>query len=424
VDNLFTHFQELNPDRFSTQIQEVRDEIRQGADSAERDDPAAALVHLRKALECVVRHVFEGRTRESAGTRPLENLLQLLVKEGHLDDPEATYATAVKELGNLGAHWKRKRPKRADVLQCLRSLVPVLEWYCEQEDLDSDPEAGDLRRNPYDPAAPASAAVFAGREGLKRQLVRGLLDGSSYSLDGPPGIGKTCFLLALEWGLLAAQARPAAGTSLVPLFLDCDPGRYGALDVFLQAVIKSLNAVWGERCGLACPPRLLERGRAEARKGRLNDALQPLLDWALDRDRRVHRPVLLLDDFHRLGGRRWLPELDSLLEGLVNRHVLAVVLTTSPAPPRRGRDDVSGLHELLFPCALAPLTREETHALVELARKNGWDVEKGCAAEAHKRTGGHPQQLQRLLYSALAVDNRLTVAGLSARCADARTADD
>ena len=45
-----------------------------------------ALTRARKVLEYVIRDVYERRIKEPPGTRPLENLLQRLVKDGHFPD--------------------------------------------------------------------------------------------------------------------------------------------------------------------------------------------------------------------------------------------------------------------------------------------------------------------------------------------------
>ncbi len=84
-------------------------------------------------LEFVVRDVFQRHTGEDPGTRPLENLLQRLVKDGHLPKRVSAYANAVRELGNVGTHAYGEAITKADVAQSLAQLTVILEWYFEHE---------------------------------------------------------------------------------------------------------------------------------------------------------------------------------------------------------------------------------------------------------------------------------------------------
>ena len=63
-----------------------------------------ALTRARKVLEYVVRDVFERRVQEPPGTRPLENLLQRLVKDGHFPERLDAHANFVRKQGNVGTH--------------------------------------------------------------------------------------------------------------------------------------------------------------------------------------------------------------------------------------------------------------------------------------------------------------------------------
>jgi hypothetical protein len=90
-------------EQLSAQVHELRDGIRQSVTIADQD-PEMSLTRARKVLEYVVRGVYERRVGESPGTRPLENLLQRLVKDGHLPKRLAAYANAIRELGNVGTH--------------------------------------------------------------------------------------------------------------------------------------------------------------------------------------------------------------------------------------------------------------------------------------------------------------------------------
>jgi hypothetical protein len=111
-------------------------EVREGVEKAvlvAEIDPEMALTRVRKVLEYVVRQVYERRVSEPAGTRPLENLLQRLQKDGHLPARLAPYANAVRELGNVGTHRFGERVTEVDVRQSLSQLVEVVEWYLTAE---------------------------------------------------------------------------------------------------------------------------------------------------------------------------------------------------------------------------------------------------------------------------------------------------
>ena len=92
-----------------------------------------ALTRARKVLEYVIRDVYERRINEPPGTRPLENLLQRLVKDGFIPDRLDAYATTIRKLGNVGTHGFGETIAVTDVYQSLAQLMPILEWYFENE---------------------------------------------------------------------------------------------------------------------------------------------------------------------------------------------------------------------------------------------------------------------------------------------------
>ena len=121
----------------SDQFVELREGVRKAVLVADLD-PEMSLTRARKVLEYVVRDVFERRVQEPPGTRPLENLLQRLVKDGFFPERLDAYANTVRKLGNVGTHNFNERVTSADVYQSLTQLMPILEWYFEVE----RPEAG------------------------------------------------------------------------------------------------------------------------------------------------------------------------------------------------------------------------------------------------------------------------------------------
>ncbi len=117
----------------SSQMEELRESVRQVVVVAEAD-PEMALTKARKVLEGVLRRVWEHFIpNEPIGTRPLEEVLQRLQKNGYLPRKQAAYAVAVKELGNVGTHVHGEKVDKADVVQALSPLISVLEWYFEQD---------------------------------------------------------------------------------------------------------------------------------------------------------------------------------------------------------------------------------------------------------------------------------------------------
>jgi formylglycine-generating enzyme required for sulfatase activity len=111
---------------------DIRDGVRKAVLIAELAREMG-LTQARKVLELMLREVYERRCREPAGTRPLESLLQRLLKDGYLPARLDAYANAVRLLGNVGTHRFGEQVTAADVQQSLAQLLPVLEWYVAEE---------------------------------------------------------------------------------------------------------------------------------------------------------------------------------------------------------------------------------------------------------------------------------------------------
>jgi hypothetical protein len=101
-------------DRLADEFREVREGVRRAVDIAGRD-PEMALTRVRKVLELVVHEVYQRRLAEPPGTRPLENLLQRLAREGHLPGHLEPHANAIRLLGNVGSHTFGEAITAADV---------------------------------------------------------------------------------------------------------------------------------------------------------------------------------------------------------------------------------------------------------------------------------------------------------------------
>jgi formylglycine-generating enzyme required for sulfatase activity len=136
-------------DRLSGQFEALRAGVLQAVHIAD-EDPEMALIRSRKVLEYVIRDVFVRRVGEPPGTRPLENLIQRLVKDGHFPRRLEAYTETIRKLGNIGAHHFDQRTSAADVYQSLTQLMRILEWYFEVE----HPESGLRLDLPPEPRPP------------------------------------------------------------------------------------------------------------------------------------------------------------------------------------------------------------------------------------------------------------------------------
>ncbi|MGA9996203.1 MAG: DUF4145 domain-containing protein [Pyrinomonadaceae bacterium] len=119
-------------DHISDEFLELREGIQRViliADNA----PDMALTLARKVLEYMIRDVYQRHFNEDPGTRPLENLLQRLVREKRFPARLDAYANTIRKLGNIGTHGYGEKVTTADVQQSLAQLIPILEWYFEAE---------------------------------------------------------------------------------------------------------------------------------------------------------------------------------------------------------------------------------------------------------------------------------------------------
>jgi hypothetical protein len=143
-------------DQFSADLKE---DILRAIDISERA-PEMALIQIRKLLEKMLRKVYVRRLGMKAGTQPLENIAQRLVKEQILPQRVASYVSVIRELGNTGAHAERVPGQRAtevtpqDCWHALQALEPVFDWYADEEgpavvdtDTSPDPELDASRRD-------------------------------------------------------------------------------------------------------------------------------------------------------------------------------------------------------------------------------------------------------------------------------------
>jgi hypothetical protein len=123
--------------RLRDPYRELREGVKRAIEVAEVDSEMA-LTRARKVLEYIIREVYESRVGEPPGTRPLENLLQRVVKDGHFPDRLDAYANTIRKLGNVGTHTFGAKVTVADVHQSLTQLGLIqlgliLEWFFDVE---------------------------------------------------------------------------------------------------------------------------------------------------------------------------------------------------------------------------------------------------------------------------------------------------
>ena len=95
-------------------------------------DPEMALGRARKVLDFIIADLYKRELVKSAGTQPLENLIQQLSKAGKLPRTMVAYANSVRELGNVGIHTSGEAISEDDVVSSLENLMRLVAWYCEQ----------------------------------------------------------------------------------------------------------------------------------------------------------------------------------------------------------------------------------------------------------------------------------------------------
>ncbi len=175
------HSQPLDPslqalvsrlEHLSDQYRELREGVQKAIQVADVD-PEMALTRSRKVLEYVIRDVYERRINEPPGTRPLENLLQRIVKDGHFPDRLDAYANTIRKLGNVGTHTFGGKVTVADVHQSLTQLLPILDWYFEAERPEALVGKQPARSQPARVAGSSNAASKEHKEFLE-QAVSGL----------------------------------------------------------------------------------------------------------------------------------------------------------------------------------------------------------------------------------------------------------
>jgi tetratricopeptide (TPR) repeat protein len=237
-------------------------------------DPDMALTRVRKVLEQMVRDVYQRRCNEAPGTRPLENLIQRLVKDGHLPNRMDAYATAVRKLGNVGTHSFSDQVTQEDVYHSLTQLLTVVDWYIESEGSNrpSVPRAGDEGNRLY-----LAARYFLDKrteEGNRRSIATyyQLLDKDPAFAPAWAGLAFAYHLLGVRGHASPTSASPKgksaalqaidlddslgeAHTALAVILLDYDWDFHGAERAFRRALeLKPNYAVAHQLYGkyLAC----------------------------------------------------------------------------------------------------------------------------------------------------------------------------
>ncbi len=205
-----------------------------------------------------------------------------------------------------------------------------------------------------------------GRVALLAQACHHLAEGVSVALDGPPGIGKSALLDALESSLDALVLRASGATTeqsmsyaaLQDLIDQVPAGSGGAVPDVLRA--------YGE-AGLVGAP-----GTDEVRCA-VSRAFRTLLEELTADGRRV---VLILDDAH------WLDPASACVIGYARRRLVGRVTVLATVGPGAGTGiDLAGLEMLDVP----PL---EAGDMIELLGRHGLPAH--TAQRLHIESGGVP----------------------------------
>lgn len=121
--------------QFQARIDSIPEEFRAFRESLNKAiaisviDKDMSLVRIRKILDFIAGDLFEKFVGEQAGTRPLENLLQRLVKDSIIPRRILVHADGVRSFGNVGAHYLGETTSIDDVKICLEQILIVIEWY-------------------------------------------------------------------------------------------------------------------------------------------------------------------------------------------------------------------------------------------------------------------------------------------------------
>jgi hypothetical protein len=155
-------------DLLPARAQELRSGVCRAIELA-KVDSEMALIRTRKVLELMVRRLFEHHVEEPAGTRPLENMLQRLVKDEHLPRTLSAYANSVRELGNVAAHSFGEPVTPDDVHRSILQLLPILEWYVGRDVFEPPgtalPALSAVAAAPKPPSEPLAARLVLRAEG-------------------------------------------------------------------------------------------------------------------------------------------------------------------------------------------------------------------------------------------------------------------
>jgi hypothetical protein len=151
-------------DRLSGRLGRLGDDMRAAIEDAELNSVASA-IRARRVLDHIVRQTFERNVKEPAGSRPMEQLLTRIAKDGHFPDDLTGFAYAVKGLANRVAHDVGRSCPVEFLAPTLGQLMLILEWHIDQVGW----EAGS---GPIEPGPPRAA-------GIGRVSVRGGIAGFS-----------------------------------------------------------------------------------------------------------------------------------------------------------------------------------------------------------------------------------------------------
>src|SRR4051812_14944038 len=189
-DPLFNLSERL--ERLAARDWEVGEDMREAIQCAGRDSVSCA-IRARRVLEHVVREIHDRRVGEPSGTRPFENILARVVRDGHFPEELAGFVGAVKGLANRVAHDSNKTYPVEYLIPALDQVLLVLEWYFEHERPDhpggiAAPSAGPPPRSGPSAMSPRPAAGGS-HDPDRKSLVHVAVRGRNFSMSCSGALG-------------------------------------------------------------------------------------------------------------------------------------------------------------------------------------------------------------------------------------------
>ncbi|HEV3167243.1 MAG TPA: DUF4145 domain-containing protein, partial [Isosphaeraceae bacterium] len=120
--------------QLSLQIAELREEVDQAIGLAQ-SSPRQAVGQARLLLESVLREVYAGHTGTTSSKLQdisLDQMRQLLKRDGVLPPEMVVHVEIIQKLGNLALHYGKVKITHEEVRTAFTSLIRILTWFIKQ----------------------------------------------------------------------------------------------------------------------------------------------------------------------------------------------------------------------------------------------------------------------------------------------------